>query len=604
MEAQQQELPDKLSRLPDQPGVYLMKDPAGAIIYVGKAGSLKKRVSSYFQKSDHDAKTRMLVKNIADIEYIVTDSEIEALLLESSLIKKHRPKFNIRLKDDKRYPYIAVMLNEEYPRVIFTRSISESTARYFGPYTDARAARQTVSMINRTFRLKTCTKNFPFKKDERPCLNYQMKRCSGVCTGKISREEYLKIIDNAVKFLEGNIEPVINNLNRLMNDYSAKMDYEKAAGFRDIIFNIQKISESQKVFAPAGADQDFIGTAILRNEAILLLFEFRSGALLGRKIFIYQNIEYTQIESIVQTFIIEYYRERDIPVKIIIPREIEDKNAIENYLSLKSSKKVAISLPKTQDDRGILNLIQKNLDLIIADRNSSELAADKKLGLLELKEALNMEKIPEIIECFDISNIQGRHAVASMVQFKNGSPNKSGYRRYKIKTFDAPNDPGMIHEVVSRRLQYLINESQGLPDLIVVDGGAAQLGKAIEARQTLNCEVQIISLAKKFEEIYADIKNKPLRLQKSSPALKILQNIRDEAHRFAITYHKKLRDKASVGSVLDGIPNIGANKKQKLLSHIKNPSMIKDMSLQELEEIPGIGKKAARDIYEFFNKGK
>jgi len=600
MKAQTQELSAKLSRLTDQPGVYLMKDAAGEIIYIGKASSLKKRVSSYFRKSETDPKTRALVRAIADLECIVTDSEIEALLLESSLVKKHRPKFNIRLKDDKRYPYIAVT-NEEYPRVVFTRSLSEPGYRYFGPYTDARAARAIIAMINATFKLKTCARSLPLKANERPCLNYQMKRCQGMCRNEMSREDYLAIVENAVKFLEGNIEPVAEDLARRMGEYAERREYEKAAKLRDVIEDIKKIMAEQKVFAPMGGDQDFIGIAIQNREAAIVVFEFRAGALLGRKIYIYGNAEYASPEEIARRFIIDHYRGAEIPARIVVPRMIEDRDTVERHLAELSSRRVAISTAKTADDRGIAGMVQKNLDLIMAGRSVSMERGEREAGLAEIGSLLGLPGVPATMECFDISNTQGAQAVASMVRFRDGLPDKKNYRRYRIRGYDAPNDPGMIHEVVARRLQRLINENEGLPDLLVIDGGATQLSRAMEASRALGLELPIISLAKRFEEIYVEPSRPPLRLPDSSPALSILKRLRDEAHRFAIGYHRKLRAANAVSSVLDEVPRIGEKKKRLILSHVAEPSRIRELSIEELSAIPGLGEKAARAVFDHFH---
>lgn len=601
MPAQHQNLRNKLANLPDQPGVYIMKDMSRNVIYVGKASSLKKRVSSYFQKTGHDPKTRVLVGSIADLEYIITDSEIEALLLENSLIKKHKPKYNIRLKDDKRYPYIAVTLNEEYPRVIFTRRITGGANRYFGPYTDAKAVRSIVSTINSIFKLKTCTKNIPLKKNERSCLNYQIHRCLGVCQGALSRDEYMKVIESAIHFLEGHIEPVLRGLQTMMDEYSRAMNYERAAQIRDIIRDIEKISEDQKVFSPVGTDQDFIQTTIQGNEAVTVLFEFRGGILLGRKVFIFDNAAYAGPEDVIQAFIVEYYSKYDIPPRIVTPHRIADRSIIEAYCAGRAAKKVAISPPRSSEDRGILNMMQKNIDMIIVERDASRRSADTSAALEELRSLLRLEKIPQTMECFDISNTQGKNPVASMVRFHDGMPDKKNYRRYKIRAYDSSNDPGMIHEAVGRRIQHLVNEGLDLPDLIVIDGGPAQLSRAMEIQRDFNIPTAFISLAKRFEEIYFNPSSEPLRLEEGSPALKIVQRIRDEAHRFAITYHRKLRGIHATASILDGIPNIGEKKKGILMRHIAEPLKIRDMPLHEIEAIPGIGRKTAAEIYNHFH---
>ena len=590
--------------LPQNPGVYLMKDDKNEIIYIGKAASIKKRVSSYFSSKKYDPKTSVLVKHISDIEYIITDSEIEALILESNLIKKHKPKYNIRLKDDKKYPYIAVTLSDGFPMVIFTRKLKNTGYKYFGPYTDAKAARNIISMINSIFKLKSCKKKLPLKKNERPCLNFQMKKCSGLCTNEITINEYRSLIDNAVKFLEGNIDPVLSDLNSSMNDYSKKLMFEKASNIRDIIFDIQKVSGSQKVSVPSGMDQDYLGLSIQYSEAILIQFEFRKGVLIGRKIHFFDNIKYSEPRDILKSFIIDFYKKSEIPGRIICSYRIDDREIIEKYLSDKSSKRVVLTVPESNDDRGIINMIQKNIDIIAAERNSENITGNIKQGLKELQEIFKMDTEPGVIECFDISNIQGKHAVASMVSFINGEPDKKNYRRYKIKGYDSPNDPGMIHEVVARRLQYLLNEDLSMPHLIVVDGGKTQLSRAMEVSSSLELPVKIISIAKQFEEIYFSISEKPIKLPVTSMALKIIQNIRDEAHRFAVTYHRKLRDTDFAKSELEKIPGIGSKTKDLLFIHFKSIDNIKNASIEKLKDVPGIGSKSAEIIYGYFQNVK
>ncbi len=590
-----------LSRLTLEPGVYLMKDEKGEIIYIGKAKSLKKRVTSYFQKKNHDPKTKVLVKNIEDIEYIVTDSEIEALLLEDNLIKKHKPKFNIQLKDDKRYPYIVVTIDEKYPRVTYSRNLWSKTNKYFGPYTDSRAARNTVELINKIFKLKTCRKKLPLNKNERPCLNFQMKKCNGICTGEITREDYLILINNAIKFLEGNVSPVLKNIQEKMEEYSKLHQFEKAAQMRDIIFDIQKISETQNVSVPVGMDQDFIATSIFGSEAVVILFEYREGILLGRKISSFNNANWSDKGDIIRTFLIEYYSRSEIPNKIVTQTKIKDKEIIEDHLKMKSSKKVKLATPVSPEDKAIIRMIEKNIDIIIADRKAEQTYSDKERGISDLQKILNMKKPPKTMVCFDISNTQGTNSVASMVSFTDGLPDKKNYRKFKIRGYDTPNDPAMIHEAVTRRLQYLINEEIELPDLIVIDGGITQLGRAKEAANNFDTDVKIISLAKKREEIFYDVKKPPIIVNEDSPSLHILQNIRDESHRFAITYHRNLRSKELLSSELDNIPDIGEKTRKLLLKELKSIDVIKKTSIEELSKIEGIGIKTAEKIYESFH---
>jgi len=589
-----------LSTLPSVPGVYLMKDRDKKIIYIGKATSLKKRVSSYFQKKDHDPKTTVLVKRIKDIEYIVTDTEMEALLLENTLIKKHKPRFNIRLKDDKRYPYIAVTLGENYPRVIYTRNVRNTKSKYFGPFTDARAARSMVNTANSIFKLKTCKRELPLKKGERPCLNHQMKKCSGVCTGEIDREEYRSLVLNAVHFLEGDVTPALEDLKLRMEQYSKSMNFEKAAALRDIIFDIQKTTETQNVAVSFGMNHDYLNVDIQGSEALLVLFEFRKGVLGGRKIHVFENADLAEKKDIIRSFLLEYYQEGEVPERIITDYSIADREILEGYLSEKAARKVKIARPATAEDRSILNLISRNIEALMADREAAKFFRNLEEGLDELQKFFGLSKRPEEIVCFDISNLQGTDSVASMVTFKNGEPDKSRYRRFKIRGYDEANDPGMIHEAVSRRVQHLVNEDIPMPDIMVIDGGPTQLSRAKEAAANFNADMVIISLAKRLEEVFFDPKEPPLVIPKDSASLKILQGLRDEAHRFAITYHRKIRDKKLTGSLLDDIPGIGYEARKALLNHFKSLEGIRTATVEELTAVTGIGKKTAEKISAFF----
>ncbi len=586
----------KIKTIPSKPGVYLFINHKKEIIYIGKASLLKKRVTSYFQKN-LDAKTRVLVSHIDDIDYIVTQSEIEALLLESSLIKKHKPKYNIQQKDDKRFPYIAITLHEKFPRVIFTRKLYHNGDRYYGPYTDAHAARKTVSLLNKTFKLKTCSRDIPLKPHERPCLNHQMGQCQGVCTGVVTEEEYRNVIGSVMKFLEGDVDPVLESLSALMKSYSNSMRFESAAKVRDMIFDIQKILQTQHVVTPLGKNQDYIGITTHQDEAYILVFQFRHGSLTGKRIFVYNNAEYTDRSSLVAQFMVGYYTHNEPPHAIVITQMIEDRRIIEQHLSSKTTQPVHIVSPKTDHDKAVVQLLKKNLDLAIAQK----IAPHWQKALFELQEVLHLPTLPVDIECFDISNIQGAFAVASMVHFTDGIPNKKEYRRYRIRGYTQPDDPGMIHEVVGRRLQHLLNEGLPLPDLLVIDGGRGQLSRAIEAVQALECSVPVIALAKRLEEIYLPQGSDPLHLPATSPALKMLQAIRDEAHRFAITYHRSLRDKNMTASILDQIHGVGTQYRKKLLHTFDTIEQIAQSDAATIANRAGIPKKVAQKIYDFFH---
>jgi excinuclease ABC subunit C len=593
-------LHDRAKELPEEPGVYLFKDSEDKVIYVGKAIALKRRVTSYFRDRHKDPKARAITSRAATIEIIVTENEMEALLLENSLIKEHRPRFNVRLKDDKQYPYIGVTLGEKYPRVIYTRTIRENGTKYFGPYTDARAARQTVDMVNKLFRLRTCRKPLPLKEDERPCVNYQIDRCIGPCKEYISREEYLQLAYNAVAFLEGSTGPVIRSLQERMMDYSTKLEYEKAGAIKSIIDDIHALHQDQNVAMAVGDDIDYIISGSLNEETLILLFEFRGGSLLGRKISVMENREKEPEKEAVRLFLVDYYSRNEIPSRIITPYNLKDRKIIEEMLSSKSSHRVIITSPGSDTDRSVIKLMEKNIHVHITERSIRATEQDPQGALDELQELLNLSSPPETVVCFDISNIQGTYAVASMVTFTGGMPDKKNYRRFKIRGYEGANDPGMIHEAVARRIQFLLNEDLPLPGCMVIDGGPTQLTRAMEAAETLDADVTIISLAKKHEEVFYHPKKPPIILSAASPARKLLQRIRDESHRFAITYHRSLRDRAMLRSQLDEIPGLGKEMQKRLLGAFGHVDAIRRASLEELEEVPGIGKKTAAVVFHFF----
>lgn len=594
------DIEQKLKQLSTSPGIYMMKNAEGEIIYIGKAKNLKRRVSSYFQKKDLDTKTRALVRKIADIDITVTSTAIEALLLEDNLIKKHRPRFNIRLKDDKKYPYIAITYSEEYPRVIFTRNLQNKKNRYFGPYTDAKAARNTIQLINRIFRLKTCTRPLPLKDGERPCLNYQIKHCSGVCQMLISKDDYLELVHSCEQFLEGNIEPVMKELNEKMATFANEMKYENAAVIRNIIFDLQKISEKQSVSVSQTYNTDYIGAERFRDETIVLLFEFRKGVLLGKKIHQYENSSYSNRESILRTFILNHYQSHEIPHLVVTSAPVDDGDIIQTFLSDKAKRPVTLRVAKSQEDKSAISLITRNLDTIIAEKMATESMSDKSPYLVKLGRILSLPEVPVHMVCFDISNFQGAHAVASMASFKHGEPDKANYRRFKIKGYDEPNDPAMIHEGVSRYLAHVVNDEWERPDLIVIDGGPTQLTRAIEARDAFELDIPVISIAKQHEELFVDPKGPPFALSHDSQELKIIQRLRDATHDFGVSYHRKLRDGATLQSELEQIKGIGEKKRNALLSHFKDIEKIRVATEEELQAVDGINRQDIDAIREYF----
>lgn len=583
MKRSHEPISERLKTLPQSPGVYLMKDERDEIIYIGKASCLKKRVSSYFQKNDIDLKTRTLVSNIQDIEFIVTDTEMEALILEDSLIKKHKPKFNIRLKDDKRYPYIAITWSEEYPRAIFTRDLRNRDNHYYGPYTNAKSVRNTLALINGLFRLKSCTKKIPLANGERPCLNHQIEKCSGICTGKITRQDYLELVHGAERFLEGDIEPVISDLTEKMRLYSEKMQFERAADIRNIIFDIQKLSEKQNISLSRRDDVDYLTVETRSTDAYALVFEFRKGVLSGRKIRIFENSSWTEKDQILRSFIVQHYESQKIPHVIISDIRSSESEILEKWLSEKSMRKVRLQEPKGADDKSVLNMVHRNLDVLIADKEADALTESKLCFIENLQKILSLDRPPFLMVCFDISNFQGTDSVASMACFKNGEPYKAGYRRYKIKTVEGANDPAMIHEAVGRYLAHVVNGDWEKPDLIVIDGGITQLSKAIEAREAFGCDIPLISIAKREELLYTDPRKEPIRISHSKEELKIIQRLRDATHDFGVSYHRKLRARRTLTSRLDEVKGIGPAKKKQLLKLFDSPQRVLEASREELK---------------------
>ena len=570
-----------LKDTPDEPGVYLLKDGTGNIFYIGKAKSLKKRLSSYFNNKNDGSKSVFLGGRTDSFEFIATENELEALILEETLIKKHRPRFNVRMKDDKSYPYIAVT-DEEYPRIIYSRSINRKSQKYFGPYADSSAARNVLELAHNIFKIRRCAKKLPLKKNERPCINYQIGKCSGVCSGKISREEYISRVNEAANFIGGETDGIIKRLKLQMDKYSSETLFEKAAEIRNIIFDIQRISQKQNVIASSAYDIDYLAVSVIKEEAVLLLFEFRGGALSGRKVFIYENTEFINETEIYERFLFDHYAKNDsLPHKIILKDRLNSSQLFQQMLSDKKNK-IKISSAKSDDEKSVIKIMSKNIDLIRTERESKKILSDKSRALAELAHVLNTTRMIRTMVCFDISNFQGKDSVASMSCFLNGYPDKKGYRKFKIRGYESANDPGMIHEAVSRYLQNIINESLDLPDLIVIDGGPTQLTRAIEAASALKTDVMIISIAKRNEEIYTSPDDPPIVLPKESQALKIIQSIRDESHRFGVKYHRELRSRRIISSPFDSIKGIGKEKKELLL---KNYGSAKNAALAEAEEI-------------------
>ncbi len=589
---------EKLKLLPESPGVYLMKDDRGKIIYVGKAVVLKNRVRQYFQQNKaHTPKVRAMVEKIADFETIMTSSEVEALILECNLIKKHRPRYNIRLKDDKSYPYVKVTLDEEYPRVLITRRIRKDGARYFGPYTNVTAVHESLKLLRRLFPLRSCR-----KMGDRPCLEHHIKRCLAPCTGKVDKEEYEAMIRAVLLFLEGRTEDVERELQMRMQAAAEEYHFELAARLRDQLQAVRRVAEKQNIVTGSG-DQDAVGMARSDIGVCVQIFFIRAGKMIGREHFLLQQGGEETDEALLTAFLQQYYHQAAfVPYEILLPFEPEDLPLFSEWLSEKKGGKVQISVPQRGTKRDILKMAEGNAEKYLRDEADRVKQANAQtLGAVEeLGRYLGLRKLPSRMECFDISHNQGSETVASMVVFEDGLPKKSDYRRFKIRTAEGkPDDFKSMREVTTRRYGKLTEAE--LPDLIVIDGGKGQLSSALEIiRGAGHMQVPVVGLAKQFELIFTEGSPDPVELPRNSQALYLIQRIRDEAHRFAITYHRKLRGKRNLVSVLDHIDGIGPKRRKMLWNHFGNLSKIKTASVEELAAVDGMNLPAAEAVYQFF----
>lgn len=593
---------EKLKLLPDKPGVYIMKNEQGKIIYVGKAVVLKNRVRQYFQSNkNHTPKVRAMVSHIADFEIIMTHSEVEALILECNLIKKHRPRYNISLKDDKSYPYVKVTVQEDFPRVFITRRVLKDGARYFGPYTNATAVHESLKLLRRLFPLRTCR-----HLQERPCLEYHIKRCLAPCAGKVEKDDYDAMIRAVLLFLEGRTDDVERELQFRMEAAADAYHFEFAARLRDQLLAVRKVAEKQNIVTGSG-DQDAVGMARSEIGVVVQIFFIRAGKMIGREHFLLQSTEEESDEAILAAFLQQYYhRAAFIPREVLLPLELPaaERELLEAWLSEKKRKaKVQILCPQRGTKHDIVAMAAGNAQKYLADEAARiKQANDQTRGAVEeLGRYLGLRNPPDRMECFDISHIQGSETVASMVVFEGGLPKKSDYRRFKIQSTEGkPDDFLSMREVTTRR--YVGLPENELPDLIVIDGGKGQLSSALEIirRHAGHKKVPVVGLAKQFELVFREGESEPVVLPRHSQALYLIQRIRDEAHRFAITYHRKLRGKRNLVSVLDHIVGIGPKRRQALWSHFGTLSRIKAAGVEELMAAPGMNRPAAEAVFNFF----
>jgi len=617
-----------LDNLPTKPGVYMMQDAAGTIIYVGKAINLRNRVRSYFHASaDHPPKVQRLVAQVAHIEFIVTESELEALILENNLIKRHRPHYNVRLKDDKRYPYIKITLQEDYPRIYLVRHIADDGARYFGPYTSARAVHQTMDLLRRLFPYLTCDRTITGT-DQRPCLYYHIGRCSGPCIGAVSKEEYRAMMQQIVLFLEGKHETILSNLRAEMARRAESLEFEQAARIRDQIHAVEQIIERQKVVSAALSDQDVIAVARNNGEACVQVFFIRNGKLLGREYFVLTGTHDEETREVMTSFVKQFYDQAAyVPPEIILQSEVDEVSIIESWLRNRRGQKVTLAVPHQGPEAELVDMAAENAVETLAHlRAQWEMESNRYVTALEeLREYLQLDAAPVRIECYDISNIQGQAATGSMVVFVNGVPRKSDYRRFRIRTVEGADDYAMMQEVLRRRFRragrapaemHDPENGQGpteaaapgkenswalLPDLLIVDGGKGQLNAALEVLREfqLEAEVPAIGLAKQEEEVFLPGQSEAVVLPRDAEGLFLLQRIRDEAHRFAVTYHRTLRDKKTITSELEAVPGIGPKRRRLLLKRFGSLDAIRAASVEELAAVPGMTRQAAEQIKEY-----
>jgi excinuclease ABC subunit C len=597
-------LKENVSRFPDSPGVYLMKNKRGRVIYVGKAKRLSSRVRNYVQKPDAlDPKTDALMRSTESIDYIATDSEVEALVLECTLIKEYRPRYNIRLKDDKRYPFIKLTTNEQFPRLFIARRVENDGAEYFGPYTDAKAVRSTLKTIRTIFPVRDCSGSHLRTGKTRECLNFHMGRCRAPCTGRISEGEYREIVDEVRLFLRGRSGRLNESLRERMWRYSREKKYEEAAAVRDQIRSLDKVSERQLAVSPGGRDEDIVALARERNLSSGVVMKVREGRILDSASFLMPAAHEIEDEIVFEAFFeLYYHRASDIPPRISVMVPLSEHDLLCDWLRAKTGRSVRIVVPRSGKSAKLMKLALKNATLRIL--SGTRAAASGGPVLRELKRVLGLASTPLRIEAYDISNIQGSEAVGSLVTFENAKPLKTGYRHFRIREVDRVDDVAMMREVIERRFSRLKEGRERRPDLIIVDGGKGQVSCARKTMDRMEIAgIPIIGLAKRNEEIYLEARDEPIRLPRRSTSLRLLQRVRDEAHRFAVEYHRKLRSRRLKQSELEDIPGIGEKRKIALLMRFGSLEALRKASREEIASTPGVGGAIAERIFEHLHRG-
>lgn len=607
---------EELKKLPAKPGVYLMHDEKDQIIYVGKAISLKNRVRQYFQASrNKGAKIEQMVTRIRRFEYIVTDSELEALVLECNLIKEHRPKYNTMLMDDKGYPFIKVTVNEPYPRIMLARTMQKDKAKYFGPYTSATAVKDTIDLIRKLYHIRSCNRNLP--KDmgkERPCLNYHIKQCKAPCQNYISEEEYRQSIDEAIHFLNGHYDGVLKDLEQKMEDASENMEFEKAIEYRELLNSVKQIAQKQKITDSRGEDRDILAVAKDAEDAVVQVFFIRGGRLIGRDHFFLRNAAEDSKSAILESFIKQFYAGTPfIPSELMLQEEIGDQDIIEQWLSKKKEQRVHIRVPKKGEKEKLVELARTNAALVLnTDKERLKREEGRTIGAVkEIEKLLGLSDIVRM-EAFDISNTSGFASVGSMVVYEKGKPKRNDYRKFKIKSVQGPDDYASMEEVLTRRFCHGLEELESgdelgsfttFPDLILMDGGRGQVNIALEVLKKLNLQIPVCGMVKddshRTRGLYYN--NVEIPIDRHSEGFKLITRIQDEAHRFAIEFHRKLRSQGQVHSVLDDIPGVGPARRKALMKHYTSLEEIKNASVEELKSLPSMNEKSAKEVYSFFH---
>ena len=615
------DIEEELKKLPAQPGVYLMHDAKDEIIYVGKAISLKNRVRQYFQSSrNKTAKIEQMVSRIARFEYIITDSELEALVLECNLIKEHRPRYNTMLKDDKAYPYIMVTVSEAFPRILFARTMKKDKNKYFGPYTSAGAVKDTIDLIHKLYQIRTCNRNLPRDVGkERPCLNYHIKQCAAPCQGFITKEQYDSSISQALDFLNGRYEGILKMLEEKMQKSSERMDFEKAIEYRELLSSVKKVAQKQKITSGNMGDRDIIAMAKDETDAVVQVFFVREGKLIGRDHFHVTVGAEENPAQILTSFVKQFYSGTPfIPRELWIQTELEEKEIIEKWLEMKRGQKVKLVVPRKGQKERLVELAEKNAALVLSqDKEKIKREELRTIGAMnQVGDLIGLSRIRRI-EAFDISNTSGLESVGSMIVYEDGKPKRSDYRKFKIQTVKGPNDYASMKEVLSRRFSHGLEEAKSLeekgvdqvfgsftrfPDLIMMDGGRGHVNIALEVLNELKLEIPVCGMVKddnhRTRGLYYN--NVEVPIDKHSEGFRLITRIQDEAHRFAIEYHRSLRVKGQVKSVLDDIPDIGPARRKALMKQFKSLEAVKEATIEELEAAPGMNRKAAQSVYQFF----